>query len=77
MKHPDVQGITRRAARAWFALTPAEHDAVLLVAALFLLGLAVWAWRARNPEPAETGISLLSQPAARYHTKSKTKQGTE
>lgn len=37
------RGIHRR----WFALLPSEQQAILLVLAIFLLGLAVRLWRAR------------------------------
>jgi hypothetical protein len=36
-----AQVLVSRTARTWFALTPAEHRAVVLILGLFLLGIAV------------------------------------
>ena len=51
-------------ARSWFALTPDEHKAVLLVLALFLIGLAARYWHIRTATH-ELSPTIPAQSAAK------------
>ncbi len=62
---PPKRGL--RQVAAWFHLTEAEVFWLSLVAAIFLLGLAVLAWRARDrpvPEPAPRTQSRVTAPGS-------------
>jgi hypothetical protein len=45
----------QRSARSWLLLTRDEQKAVLLITALFLIGLSAMAWKRANPAPKPAG----------------------
>jgi hypothetical protein len=51
------RSFVRQLAGAWFALTRDERNALLLVLALFLLGLGVRAWHLRREAPPAPAVS--------------------
>ena len=66
-------GFAGRAARSWFELTAQEQQAILVILALFLLGMAVRFWhvhiRPSPPPPPPVAVAAPAEagPGARAH----------
>ena len=66
MNDPAPQGL-QRFIKPFFALTREERQALCLVLALALLGLAAWVWH-RDHRPSKRAPTPKEQPAAPMRT---------